>query len=193
MAYSRKTPSAGTQIEDFKSLDQLLNVWHFIKLNKLQNYIQIKGIKTINTYSAKHLSIAASSTVTQAWGTAVARGLNRGASLAPLHGISRTVDPSFISIPFITFFFFTYMKHTAKYILIAKSFIDAAGTLQWTQESPPSLGGWDVCTNPQGFSTSKTQALPFPTALGSAPAQIIPILNRQCTQVHLTNTGQPRW
>lgn len=114
-AYSRKTPSAGTQIEDFKSLDQLLNVWHFIKLNKLQNYIQIKGIKTINTYSAKHLSIAASSTVTQAWGTAVARGLNGGASLPPPHGISRTVNPSFISIPFITLFFYIHETHCKVY------------------------------------------------------------------------------
>ena len=39
---------------------------------------------------------------------------------------------------------------------------------------------------------------PFTAALGSAPAQIVPrscppVLNRQCPQVPLTNTGQPLW
>lgn len=127
-AYSQKIPSAVTQTEDFKSLNQLLNVWHFIKLNKLQNYIQIKGVKTINTYSAKHLSIAAGSTVTQAWDTAVARGLHcharsqdgsTGMHVRPLHTDFHIEFPEqsaphsfpFHSLPF----FYIYETHCKVY------------------------------------------------------------------------------
>lgn len=163
-AYSRKTPSAGTQIEDFKSLGQLLNVWHFIKLNKLQNYIQIKGIKTINTYSAKHLSIAASSTVTQAWGTAVARGLNRGASLAPLHGISRTVDPSFISIPFITLFFFYIHETHCKVYTNSQELYWCSRHFTMNPREPAFSGRMGCLYKPSGVFHFKNTSSPFPNS-----------------------------
>lgn len=126
-----------------------MNVWHFIKLNKLQNYIQIKRIKTINTYSAKHLSIAAGSTVAQAWGTAVQEA---GLPCSLPGEFPEQSTPHSLpshSLPF----FVTYMKHTAKYILISQELYWCSRHFTMTPREPAfwedgmsvqTLGGFPI-------------------------------------------------
>lgn len=137
-------------------------------LNKLQNYTQMKEVKTINSYSAKQLSVAASSTAAQAWGTAVAGGLecharshgSVGTHVYPLHSSFQNRRPLIHYHPLPISFI--YMKHTAEYILISQELYWCSRHFTMNPREPAAFGRSGCLYKPLGvFHFNKNQALPF--------------------------------
>lgn len=153
-------------------------------LNKLQNYIQIKRVKTINTDSAKHLSIAASSTVARPKAL-----LCHACSLGSFQNSRPLIH--YHSLPT---FFYIYETHCKVYtnkpraLLMQQALYNEPkrARLLWRMGCLYKPWGGFQFTN----TSSPSHRSPWICTCSNHPS---PVLNRQCTQVHLTNTGQPLW